>query len=86
MIAVNSAHPSSNPTALGGSAFLPFSSIKNKRPMGFEDIHQPKLNDVFCFRVNPWLILLLSCPSVAHTSGSDNFFTSMLKAIQVLEP
>ena len=27
--------------------------------MGFEDIHQPKLNDVFCFRVNPWLILLL---------------------------
>ena len=23
--------------------------------MGFEDIHQPKLNVVFCFRVNPWL-------------------------------
>ena len=54
--------------------------------MGFEDIHQPKLNDVFCFRVNPWLILLLSCPSVAHTSGSDNFFTSMPNASQVLEP
>ena len=23
--------------------------------MGFEDIHQPKSKDVFCFRVNPWL-------------------------------
>ncbi len=54
--------------------------------MGFEDIHQPKLNDVFCFRVHPWLILLLSCPSVAYTSGSDNFFTSMRNANQVLEP
>ena len=52
--------------------------------MGFEDIHQPKLNDVFCFRVNPWLILLLSCPSVAF--GSDNFFTSIRNASQVLEP
>ena len=54
--------------------------------MGFEDIHQPKLNDVFCFRVHPWLILLLSCPSVAHTSGSDNFLFSMRNANQVLEP
>ena len=54
--------------------------------MGFEDIHQPKLNDVFCFRVHPWLILLLSFPFVAYTSGSDNFFTSIRNASQVLEP
>ena len=55
--------------------------------MVFEDIHQPKLNDVFCFRINPWQILLLSsCPSVAYTSGSDNFFTSIRNASQVLEP
>ena len=36
--------------------------------MGFEDIHQPKSKDVFCFRVNPWLILPL-LPSMAQSNS-----------------
>ena len=42
--------------------------------MGFETIHQPKSKDVFSFRVFPWnsvAILMLSCPTVAYTSGSE---------------
>ena len=59
---------------------LPFTlaSIKNKthgtQSMGFETIHQPKSKDVFSFRVFPWnsvAILMLSCPTVAYTSGSE---------------
>ena len=56
--------PLSPPTVLGGVCFL--TRIMQKQAthgtqsMGFVDIHQPKSKDVFCLRVNPWLMLPLS--------------------------
>ena len=56
--------PLSPPNALGEVCFL--TRIMQKQAnhgtqsMGFEDIHQPKSKDVFCLRVNPWLMLPLS--------------------------